>query len=174
VIPVPENVATAPVSNPVPVITTASLLWFCADEAGNTEVTVGAAVTVKIPVPVPVPVSLLSTVIFSAPVEAEPETVTFAVMLVELVNVTVFTVTPVPEKVTVGTGPEMKPVPAIMTFWAMAPWGSVLGVADVTVTALVAAAGPAVTTRAPAIKNAEQTPIERALPSVERRDRPPP
>jgi hypothetical protein len=113
VIPAPENVATAPVSNPVPVIVTAWPLWFCANEDGDTEVTVGAAATVKTPAPVPVPVSVLVTVTLLAPSVAPPEIVTLAVSLVALTYAYELTVIPAPEKV--ATAPAANPVPVIVT-----------------------------------------------------------
>jgi hypothetical protein len=116
VIPVPENVATAPVSNPEPVITTARF-WFCANEGGATEATVGAAVTEKTPVPVPVPPSPLVIVMFPAPVAATLEIEIIAVASVALTNAVEVTVIPLLENVAAkGSTPVFtKPVPVIVT-----------------------------------------------------------
>ena len=57
-------------------------------------------------------------------------TVTVAVRLVELLYVTVPTVTPVPETVTLA--PFTKFEPAMAICWLVAPWGAVFGEAPVT------------------------------------------
>ncbi len=138
VIPVPEKVAAAPETNPVPVIV---MVWLVAPwprEDGLVEVTVGAALTVKIPTPIPVPESGLVTVTLLARVVSEPETVMFAVSDVALPNVVELTVIPVPEKE--ATAPETNPVPVIVMFWLVAPWAREDGVVEVT-------AGPTLTVK---------------------------
>jgi hypothetical protein len=89
-----------------------------------------APVTLKMPVPVPNPVSGLVTMTLRVPAAAAPSIVTFAVRLVELVNVTWLTVMRVPENVTFA--PDTKFVP-VMTTSAVAPWASEFGLAETTV-----------------------------------------
>ncbi len=131
VIPVPENVAAAPDTNPVPVIVMSWLVAPCPRDAGLVDVTVGAALTVNTLVPVPVPASGFVTVTSRAPVAAPAETVMLAVSEVALTNVVELTVIPVPENAAVA--PETKPVPVIVMFWLVAPWARELGLVEETV-----------------------------------------
>ena len=119
VIPVPEKVAAAPVTNPVPVIVMFWLVAPSSREDGVVEATVGAALIVKTPVPVPTPASGLVTVMLPVPVGAPCETVMLAVSEVALPNVVELTVIPVPEKV--AAAPVTNPVPVIVMFWLVAP-----------------------------------------------------
>ena len=138
VIPVPEKEATAPETNPVPVIVMFWLVAPWAREDGVVEVTAGPTLTVKTLVPVPTPASGLVTVTLLAPVEAPGETVMLAVSEVALPKVVELRVIPVPEKET--TAPETNPVPVIVMFWLVAPWPRDDGLVEVT-------AGPALTVR---------------------------
>ena len=90
-------------------------------EAGTqlTLVVVGRPVTVNTPAPVPTPPSPFVIVTSRRPVVAVPPTVTLAVRLVALTKLVELAVIPVPEKL--ATAPETKPVPVIVTFWAVAP-----------------------------------------------------
>jgi hypothetical protein len=114
VIPVAENAAVAPDTNPVPVIVTVWLVAPWPSEAGLVDVTVGAAFTVKTLAPVPTPPSPLVTVTLRAPVAALEAIVMLAVSEVALTNVVEFTVIPVPENATVA--PDTNPVPVIVMF----------------------------------------------------------
>src|SRR5437764_8659851 len=119
VMPVPENVAVAPFTNPVPAMV---MLWLVAPwprELGLVEVTVGAASTVKIPVPVAEALSGFVTVTLRDPVVAPDAMVMLTVSEVELLKVVELTVIPVPENEAVA--PLTKLVPVIVTFWLVAP-----------------------------------------------------
>jgi hypothetical protein len=131
VMPVPENVAAAPDTNPVPVIVMSWLVAPCPRDAGLVDVTVGAALTVKTLAPVPTPASGFVTVTSRAPVVAFEATVMLAVSEVALTNVVEFTVMPVPENV--AAAPETNPVPVIVMFWLAAPWPRELGLVEETV-----------------------------------------
>jgi hypothetical protein len=109
VMPVPEKVTIAPAWKPVPA-TVRLRLDPLAPVAGDTFVTVGAALIVKQFVHVPVPLSVFVTVTLRAPTVASDAIVTLTVSCVELSRVLLLTVTPVPEKTTVPAyGPFAPP-----------------------------------------------------------------
>jgi hypothetical protein len=133
VIPLPENEAArpGPLSKPVPVIV---IVWLVAPwprELGVVDVAVGAALTVNAPDPVATSPSGLDTDTLRGPMAALPEIVMLAVSEVALTKLTELTVIPVPENATVA--PETKLAPVIVMVWLVAPWSSVLGVAEATV-----------------------------------------
>jgi hypothetical protein len=141
VIPEAENVAEAPLMNPVPVRVMA---WFVAPrplDEGLADVTTGAGSTVKHPVHVPTPASGLVTTTSPAPVVAVGEMVTLAVSWVDDTKVVELTVTPVAENE--ADAPETKPLPLIVMLWFAALRPRELGAADVSV-------GLAVTVKQPA------------------------
>jgi hypothetical protein len=119
VIPDPENVAAAPLTNPVPAIVIDWLEVPCPREDGLVELTVGPAFTAKHPLHEPLPESGLVTVTFPAPVVAPAETVMLAVSEVEDTKVVEFTVIPLAENV--AAAPLTNPVPVIVMFWLLAP-----------------------------------------------------
>jgi hypothetical protein len=130
VIPDPEKLAEAPLTNPVPVTVTA---WFVAPsplDDGLVDVTVGVTLTVKHPVHVPTPASGLVTRTLPAPVVAVGETLMLAVSWVADTNVVEFTVTPAAENEAIA--PETKPLPLIVTFWFEVLRAREVGAVDVT------------------------------------------
>jgi hypothetical protein len=119
VMPDPENVAAAPLTNPDPVIV---MFWVdapCPLEEGLVDETVGATLTVKQLAQEPVPASGLVTVTLRVPVVAFVVRVTLAVSEVALTNVVEFTVIPVPEND--AEAPLTKFVPVIVIDWLEAP-----------------------------------------------------
>jgi hypothetical protein len=109
--PEPENKTVAPLTNPVPVMTTFPVVPEPLD-AGLVEVGIGAAATVNAPVFVRVPPSGFVTVTSLLPVVAVAAIVMLTVSCVALLNVVELTVIPDPENVTVA--PLTKFVPVIV------------------------------------------------------------
>jgi hypothetical protein len=131
VMPVLEKAAVAPVAKPVPVIVTLLLTEPRGSAAGVIAVTVRGPVTLKTPVPNAAAPPGSVTVTLRAPTAAVAAMVMLAVTLVALTNVVEFTVMPLPENTVVA--PVAKPVPVMVTFWAVVPWASDAGLTAVIV-----------------------------------------
>src|SRR5690349_11251342 len=127
--PVPENVNTAPVWKPVPVIVTECGWPSRRTELGLTPVIVGATLTVNAFASVATRASGAVTPTVRAPVVALDDTLITAVSLVALLTVTVPTVMPEPNDTVSHVA---KPVPLIVMLWFVAPRPREVGLTDET------------------------------------------
>jgi hypothetical protein len=129
VIPPAENVAAAPLENPVPEIV---MFWLAAPwprEDGLVEETVGAETTVKQLAHEPIPASGLVTVTALLPVVAFDAIEMVAVSWVLLTNVVEFTVIPLPK---VAVAPLTKFEPFTVMLWLLAPCALEDGLVELT------------------------------------------
>lgn len=133
VIPPPEKEAVAPATKLVPVIVTSWRTEPRGRELGFVEATVGvwAVATLKQPAHDPVAPPGLVTVTSRVPAAAPGVTVTLTVKTLLLWKVVELTVIPPPEKAAVAPGRKL--APEMVTSRLVEPWGSELGLVDVTV-----------------------------------------
>ena len=108
-------VAPAPVTNPVPAITTLAFPFPWRRDAGVTLVIFGPVFTVNVGEPVAAAPSPFVTDTVPAPVVAPEATLMFTVNVVALVRVVEFTVMPGFENVAASGAPATNPVPVIVT-----------------------------------------------------------